>query len=63
MMNTAAMLGVSTPRDCQNSAATGSIEAAMRAVNRVFQGALGMIGGNRRMMTAIQDTPAGLPTA
>ena len=57
------MLGVSTPCDLQNMAASGSIEAAVSAASNVFQGALGMTEGKRRMMTAIQETPAGVPTA
>jgi hypothetical protein len=44
-------------------AASGSIEAAVRAARSDFQGTLGMTEGKRRMMTAIQETPAGDPTA
>jgi hypothetical protein len=60
---TAGKVGTSTPVLFQNSAATGSIEAASIAARKVFHGGLGIIEGNSRMMTAIHETPAGVPTA
>src|SRR5215216_4735517 len=62
-MNTWRIGGMSTPVDLQNRAPNGSIDAARSAVTNVFQGALGITGGKRRMMMAIQDTPSGVPTA